>query len=126
VHRRRILSKGLSQLRQTDCPIRLQVLASRLIAECGGQTRMVRLAQQPFEEPGRSGFRQQLIASVIHLMLKADESQAHTPSDRVPEMSTEELNAAFQWRVEKLIKAQPTVAVDALRSVGWTVTPPEQ
>ena len=110
-----------------DCPISLQILANRLIAECGGLERMVQLAKHSFDEPGRSGFRQQLIASVIHLVIKADEQRKNGPQmpDDLP-WSTEELNRALRWRLEKIIKDKPPVAVDALRRDGWTVTPPEQ
>ena len=118
--RRHQLSKGLTQLRQEQDPTRLEVLAKDLIRSCGGLNRMLQLTFESFENPGQSGFRSQLLSTVLHVILKTEEQQKSERRD-LPSLSDEELQRAFERRVEALIQEKPMIAVNALRRAGWSV-----
>jgi hypothetical protein len=112
--RRKQFSKGCTKLRQEQDPSRLEILGAGLIASCGGLTRMLQLAQVSYENPGRSGFRSQMLATTLHLILKADQLRKSERRD-LPSQSDADLQMALEQRIERVLQARPEIAVKALR-----------
>jgi hypothetical protein len=90
---------------------------------------MMELAKECLADPRRSGFKAQLICTTIDLVEKADKQRQHSPREPYHEyehMSNEELQRSFFRYLKKALKNKPTIAVEGLRQLGWTVIPPEQ